>query len=182
MGRLRYSLLATALLLAAGPVLAGDGSLGGTSEGGSDLDLTLPPAVKITGVGGITMDPGASALGSAIVSYDDVCIYSNANADRTYKVTAVGDGAAGAFTVSNGTEALAYTVKFNDEIGGGGDALTKGVQSGELDNGSQSFGCTVESGTNASYEFTMSSAVAQGAVADDYIGALTLTVAPGAAD
>ncbi|MFZ1426724.1 MAG: hypothetical protein WAS21_08160 [Geminicoccaceae bacterium] len=178
MTSLHYSLLATVFLFAAAPAMAAtDGTLGDTSEGSSDIDLTLPPTVKLTGVGDITLAPNADALAANVTMFDDVCVYSNVTAARNFTVTASGDGAANAFTVTDGTTPIAYTVTFKAGTGGTGTALTAGTVSGNFANGANNYDCT--GGATSSFDVTFSPDAMQAGFAGDYTGTLTLLVSPG---
>src|SRR5690606_17204771 len=86
---------------------ATDGTVGINSEGSTDLNLSIPNLVKITGIAdlnfGLYSPPGDAEVD------DDVCVYTNAPSGN-YQVTAHGNGTDDAFTISNGTHVIAYSV------------------------------------------------------------------------
>lgn len=176
--RLRQLLFATTLCLAAGPVLAAtDGTLDDESTGTSDLSLEIPEAVQITDVDDITLTPAAADLANAaaLTGEDAVCVYSNVGTTNDFTVTASGDGTAGAFTVGNGTETIAYIPSFKLTAGAYA-ALTLNTASADYA-GSDTLNCNA--GTNALFQVAYDPAQAQAATADTYTGTLTLLVSPG---
>lgn len=176
--RLRYLLFATTLCLAAGPVLAAtDGDLDTTSTGTSDLSLELPDTVLITDIDDITLTPAAADIFNpvALTGEDAVCVYSNVGATNDFTVTATGDGTADAFTVTNGSETIAYIPSFK-VTAGPYTALTLNTASADYA-GSDSLNCG--GGTNASFQVAYNATEAQAASADTYTGTLTLLISPG---
>ena len=88
------------------------GSYGATSNGQSYITMDLPERAQITAFSDISM----SAFDGVNPTHgrDDVCVYTNDPAGK-YAVRARGDGAASAFTVTDGTDVLAYHVYFNNQ-------------------------------------------------------------------
>ena len=93
-----------------------------------------------------------------------------------YRVTATGSGAGGAFTLSNGSDTLAYQVEFAGRTGGF-VALTAGVARSGF-NGDTQAQCTGLSRQSERVRITISAANLAAAPAGTYAGTLTLTVAP----
>lgn len=180
----RHSILAAAaFLLFAGPVLAGtgteDGTLGSTSTGTSYIDVDIPQQVQITSMVDVGGTIDATQLASGASYGGNVCVYSNVGTTREYTVTATGDGTAGAFTVQDGgTSTLAYSVLFNDSIGGGGSSLTSGTASDPFAAGAGTTTTNCGGSANASYTVSFSSTDLQAALAGEYTGVLTLLVSP----
>lgn len=104
---------------------------------------------------------------------DDFCIFSNA-ASATYTVTAYGQGAAGALTLSSGADELPYALEYDDGSGFVPVPANSPVQrvnavSGAVD-------CS--GGSNARIRVTASHADLLSAPTGTYSGELTLLVAP----
>ena len=77
MKAIRY-ILTTGLvtLLCASLSFAADGTLGSSSTGTTDLDITVPEFVQVTGI----QDPLVSTTyggSGAVAANDDVCVYTN---------------------------------------------------------------------------------------------------------
>jgi hypothetical protein len=169
-------LLCTALLVPS-LALAGDGSLGATSTGTSTIDLVIPDLVRITGVA--NLDLGSWTGAGNLTANDDVCVFRNGTA--TYKITGSGSGAASAFTITDGSHPLAYTVAFNDQSGTVGEiallTTVLSVQQSGADTSSQT--CSAHSADNANFHITITAAALGAVPAGTYTGTLTLVVEPG---
>ena len=108
---------------------ASDGSEGNTSQGSTDLTLTVAEMVKVHKIDDLTFDYtyGLNNAASTIDDFDDVCVYSNmwTGGAHDYRVTMTGNGASSTFkvTCSSGdcdegtTDTIDYTVYWNDESG-----------------------------------------------------------------
>ncbi|MEQ8690877.1 MAG: hypothetical protein RIC89_08580 [Pseudomonadales bacterium] len=149
---------------------ATQGSLGFTSTGDLDIDLTVSDEVRINNLADITLGPftGADVSGSS-----PACVYRNGGPD--YQVTATGDGALNAFTLSNGTDTVPYSVTFTDTV----DAVTLASGTAAVRTGAEGdplLNCS--GGDNASIGVSVTAADASGLPQDTYIGTLTLMVAP----
>jgi len=120
----------TSAALVTSAYAASDGTLGATSTGTSDLEITTTEMAEITGLADLTVNPYGGSGG--VDENDDVCIYTNDTAnDHRYKVTATGswlaNGTAGnLFYLKNSgtTDTIAYTVEWNASTGPGNNALT----------------------------------------------------------
>ncbi|HET6535479.1 MAG TPA: hypothetical protein VFG41_04785 [Sphingomicrobium sp.] len=170
------------LLTCCAPLMTGQamaatqGSLGATSTGSVFINATVPGRVQISGLTDIdfgTVDPTAAAS-----SAEDVCVWSNTSG-RGYTVTASGDGAGNAFTLTDGANDLAYAVEWSDTAGqSSGTGLVSGTALGGLASSATSPTCSAGPATTASLIVKMTAANLQAAVAGSYTGTLTLVVAP----
>lgn len=163
-----------------GEAFAGDGSIGATSVGTSTVSLAVPKLIIITGVANAsfgTYDPTAAAPDFN----DDVSISTNIRAaGRTYQVTATGSGASNALTITDGTQSIPYTVKWNQATGVSGNAaMTAGTALTGRTGANSSLATTTN---NANFEVQMThaniQAVQSAGPGTPYTGTLTLTVAP----
>ena len=161
------------LALTAVPAFATDGSLSTTSsQGTTELTLTVPSMVKITGIEDPLVKDDWDGTGD-LVANDSVCVFAN-HATGAYNITATGDGAAGhEFNVANGANNADYTVNWND--GSGNDPLTHNVAF-TADNASTVEDCSAS--TNATFTVTIAHATAIALPPKVYTGTLTLTVTP----
>lgn len=119
-------LIAVSLATATVATAATDGSLGTTSTGSSDISIEIPAYVRATGFANFSF--GTWSGSGNFDSNDNVCIYSNSTGGG-YQVTATGEGAGGAFTLSNGSGGeLDYEVWWNDAANTTGSVqVTAGV-------------------------------------------------------
>jgi hypothetical protein len=104
---------------------------------------------------------------------DQFCIYSN-NGSGAYTVTASGQGAGGAFTVSTGADTIPLALEYDDGSGYAAmnplTALTRGnASTGNVDCGG---------GSNANVRVAARAADMQVALSGAYVGEITFTVAP----
>lgn len=159
----------------AGAVTA-DGTRGSTSTGTVDISATIPQQVqisKLTTVAFGTVDPTVAASQA-----QNVCVWSNTST-KGYRITATGNGAANAFTLSDGTNTLPYSVEWAGTSGQtSGTALTTGTQLSGLTSTATSPTCATGAATTASLIVKMTAANLSAAVANTYNGTLTLVVAP----
>lgn len=155
---------------------ATQGTAGSTSSGSVAISATVPGRVQISGLTDVvfgTVDP-ASAASSA----ENVCVWSNTSG-KGYTVTASGNGASNAFTLSDGTNALPYSVEWAASSGqSSGTALVSGSALGGLSSTATNPTCSAGPAATASLVVKMSAANLQAAVASSYTGTLTLLVAP----
>ena len=151
------------------------GTLGSTSTGSVSITATVPGRVQIGGLTDIafgTVDPSSAASQS-----EDVCVWSNMSG-RGYQVTATGSGASNAFTLTDGTNTLPYSVEWAGSTGqSSGTALTSGSALTGLTSTALNPTCASGSKT-ASFFVKMNATSLQAAVASSYTGTLTLVVAP----
>ena len=93
---------------------ATDGALGATSTGTVSISASVPTRARITGLSDVAFtnqDPGTPAA-----SAQDVCVWSN-TATKAYTITATGSGTASAFTLTNGSGTVPYSVEWSDTSG-----------------------------------------------------------------
>jgi len=164
------------LLSSASSVLgATDGTLGPTSAGDDNLSLEVPALAKISDIA--DMNFGNYSGTGALTLDDDVCVYVNASSGQ-YKVTAQGSGVASAFTLTDGSQTIAYTVRWNNTSGTSGNAaLTATVQSGTL-TGANTASLTCGGGSNANFQVTMTQSALLNVKSSTYTGVLTLIIDP----
>lgn len=85
------------------------GTAGATSTGSVGISATIPGRVQISGLSDIafgTVDPSTAAS-----SAENLCVWSNTSG-KGYTVTALGSGTSNAFTLTDGTNNLAYSVEW----------------------------------------------------------------------
>ena len=112
--------------------------------------------------------------GSSDLSGDDgLCVYRNSGGSA-YTIQADGDGAGGAFTLTNGIATLPYLVDYDD--GGGYAGLAAGVAAAMT--GANSSAADCGGATNARVRVTVSAVDMSTAAPGAYSGTLTLLVAP----
>ena len=163
---------------------ATDGTLGGTSTGTSTLSVNVPLRALITGVADLNFSSELTTWNGAddVTLADSVCVFTSGGA---YEVTASGSGAANAFTVTDGSTLISYTVQWDDSAGASsGTALTTGVQSSANFSGTTTLGdCTPTPTNNATFIVTMNgdsgtNDLASATTGVNYTGTLTLLVTP----
>jgi len=155
---------------------ATQGTLGSTSTGSVSISATVPGRVQISGLTDIafgTVDPTSAASQA-----ENVCVWSNTSG-RGYQVTATGSGASNAFTLTDGTNTLPYSVEWAGSSGqSSGTALSTGTALGSLSSTAINPTCSAGPAASASLVVKMTAASLQAAVASSYTGTLTLVVAP----
>lgn len=151
---------------------ATDGTVGTTSTGTSTVSLTIPKLVKIASMADFAF--GTYAGTGALDSNDDVNIASNYTG--TYRVTLTGSGAASAFTITNGTQTIAYAPSFNKATGTAGGVL---ATSGTAITAQTGIVKPLATATlNANIRVQMTQANIQAVDAGTYSGTLTIVVTP----
>jgi hypothetical protein len=170
-------LLACSGLMVPGAAQAAtQGTAGATSTGSVTVTATVPGRVQISGLTDVafgTVDPTSPAS-----SAENVCVWSNTSG-KGYSVTASGDGASNAFTLSDGTNSLPYSVEWAGSSGQtSGTALTSGAALAGLSSTATNPTCSAGPAATASLIVKMTAANLQAAVASAYTGTLTLVVAP----
>lgn len=165
------------LQLGSPAVAATDGSLGATSTGSVAITASVPSRVRISGLTNVdftNQDPAALASKA-----QNVCIWSN-TATRGYSITATGSGAGNAFTLSNGTATVPYSVAWSGLIDQtSGSALSAGTASSTLTSSATQQLCN--SGPSGSASLIVGIATADlGTMyaGSNYAGTLTLLVTP----
>lgn len=168
-------LLSSCVCLPTHAYAATDGSLGSSSEGSTYVTLSIPNIVRISGISDLSF--GAYGGSGSPSLDDDICIYEN-NTSGTYKVTAHGSGTSSAFTVTDGSNLIAYAVRFNNVTGTTSNfPLTTNVTSSTL-SGANSASQTCGGGNNANFQVTLQKADLLKVPAGTYSGTLTLVIEP----
>jgi len=169
---------ALACALAAAPSFAANqGSLGATSSGNITITASVPNRARITGLTDVTFanqDPSAAAS-----SAEDVCVWSN-TATKGYTITATGSGTGSAFTLSNGSSTVPYSVEWAATSGQtSGSGLTAGTASSSLTTGAVNQNCSSAPAATASLIVKMATAdLGTMSAGSNYTGTLTLLVTP----
>jgi hypothetical protein len=155
---------------------ATQGTIGATSQGSVSISATIPARAQISGLTDVafgTVDPSAAASQS-----ENVCVWSNTSG-KGYQVTATGSGAGNAFTLTDGTTTLPYSVEWAGSSGqSSGTALATGTALAGLSSTAANPTCSSGPASTASLIVKMTAASLQAAVASSYNGTLTLVVAP----
>lgn len=154
---------------------ATDGTVGATSTGTAEINVSIPQLIKISGLADLNFGT-YSGSGDLDLNENVVVAGNDSSASPTYRVTASGSGASSAFTVSNGTETLPYRVFFNDQAGIAGTTETAATTPLTNQGGIHtSLGTNTE---NANYRVLFAETALQNAAAGAYTGTLTLVVEP----
>ena len=176
----RFVLLGTVLACGLGSgqaFAASQGSLGATSTGSVAITATVPTRARITGLTDIAFtnqDPSVAAS-----SAQNLCVWSN-TATKAYTITATGNGAASAFTLSNGATTVPYSVEWAASSGQtSGTALTAGTASASLTSTAADQICASGPAASASLVVGISTAdLGTMSAGSNYTGSLTLLVTP----
>jgi hypothetical protein len=168
---------AAAMLIDGSAVAATQGTLGTTSTGTVAIGASVPNRVQLSGVTDVSLlnqDPATAA-----VDAQNVCVWSNTST-KGYNVTATGSGTSSAFTLSNGSLTVPYSVEWSGTTGqSSGTALSAGAALTGLKSTAVSATCSSGASSSASLIVKMSTASLQGMqAATTYTGTLTLVVAP----
>lgn len=152
---------------------ATQGTTGGNSTGTLDISVDVNDEVRISNLTDIT---GVFDGTNDVVGSSSACVYRNGTG--LYNITATGDGAGNAFTLTDGVIAtpIPYAVDYND--GSGAIPLTAGVTSSGMSGADQSSDTCATTGNNATISVTVAAADLLPAPAATYVGTLTLVVAP----
>ncbi len=150
---------------------ATDGAVGFNSTGTIDITLTVNDEVRISNLTDINLGvfAGADANGSSAA-----CVYRNGTG--AYQITATGDGAGGAFTLTDGTNSVAYSIDFDD--GTGALPMTSGLPVIGRTGADPASSTCATTGNNAVVSATVAAVDAATLPAGTYAGTLTLLVAP----
>jgi len=153
------------------------GTLGATSTGVITITASVPNRARITGltdVGFLNQDPNSAAS-----SAQDVCVWSN-TATKGYTITASGNGGGSAFTLSNGTTTVPYSVEWAATSGQtSGSTLTAGTASGSLVSTAVNQTCSSAPAASATLLVKMSTTdLGTMTAGSNYAGTLTLVVTP----
>ncbi|OBV10583.1 hypothetical protein [Erythrobacter dokdonensis] len=179
---MKTKILATAaalVCLSAPAFAATQGTPGPTSTGTVTINASITPEVNITNLDDITF--AATSLRTALNTgananqSDDICIWSN-NPDGSFFVTATGDGAANAFTITDGTRTTPYSIVIRD-FAGTSQTLTAGTKSAQYRSNAVAPDCGGSTNTTLTVQIT-STAIAAMEATTTYTGVLTLLVSP----
>jgi hypothetical protein len=158
-------------------VAATQGSLGATSTGTVTITASVPNRARITGLTDVAFtnqDPNTAAS-----SAQNVCVWSN-TATKAYTITASGSGTSSAFTLSNGTGTVPYSVEWASTTGQtSGTALTTATASSSLTTTAVNQTCSSAPTTTSSLIVKMSTTdLGTMSAGSSYTGTLTLLVTP----
>lgn len=173
---------------------ATDGTLGNpTSTGQLNVNVKVDPMVSIRGLDDISLTIDAATIGSNFGSTSGLsqfCVYSNADALGSYKVTVngtAGDGLANPYGLTGGATStkLNHTVGYYDAAAYNSIAATfmrPNVQHSMINTRNAQpratdLNCGNAGGQNASLRVTVRNEVALAALADTYTGTLSVVVA-----
>ena len=177
----RAALLGAALasaLTAAPAYAANQGNLGATSSGNITISASVPSRARITGLADVAFtnqDPGTAASNA-----QNVCVWSN-TATKGYTITATGDGGGvNAFTLSNGSTTVPYTIEWNSSSGQpSGTALSTGTASASLTTTATHQTCSSGVSSTSSLIVRIGTAeLSTMSAGTSYTGVLTLVVTP----
>ena len=161
---------------------ATEGTLNTSSTGSLNFTVSKPARANITNLSDLQL-PGWIAGDGAVALTEDVCIYST-RPSGGYTVLATGDGAGEAFTLSNGSANIAYTVEWNaggvGNLSSGGVSLSSNAVSGGLTGAAtDSSSCSgAIPGPTARLIVGISEPEMARAPSGSYTGSLTLLVTP----
>lgn len=180
MTKLRLAMAAATLLATAGTATAAtQGTLGtGSSTGSMDLSVTISESLRITGLADAAL--GTYGGTGDLTQDTDVCVYTN-DSTGDYQITADNLANSGNFEITNAnSDALAYTVAWNDATGTTGQAaLTANVAlAAQTGADTASDDCSTGASMTSNIEVTFAEAALQAAPSGAYTGTLTLVVTP----
>lgn len=160
-----------AAALASGAFAATDGVPGFSSTGTLDISISVDDEVRISNLSDIILGTfaGTDATGTS-----DACIYRNSA--TTYQITASGNGTANAFTLTDGTGTVGYSVTYAD-ASATPVSMSSGIALTGQDGADSDVDCA-GTGDNAEIGVTVTAADAAALPAGNYAGTLTLVVAP----
>jgi len=101
-----------AVMIAANGFAATPGTIGATSTGTLEIDLTIADEVRISNLEDIDLGQFA---GANLTGGSPACVYRSGTGN--YQITGSGSGTAGAFTLAGGGATVAYSVDFTDGAG-----------------------------------------------------------------
>jgi hypothetical protein len=175
---LMLAVVAPGAFMAVPAFAAHDGTLGATSSGDVTITASVAARARITNLTDVTfssLDPSVAAANN-----QNVCVWSNTT-NKSYKVTATGDGSSSAFTLSNGSGTVPYTVEWAGSTGQtSGTQLTANSASTTFTSGAANQTCSSAPLTTASLivKIGTSDLLTMTAGGSNYTGLLTLSIAP----
>ena len=153
-------------------IAATQGTVGGISTGDLDIDVTINDEVQISNLTDLT----GTFTGVDMTLTDTACVYRNAGGD--YTVTAQGDGAANAFTITDGATVVPYTVQWSSDGGTTFESLATSVTSASHTGNAAPDCSAAPAGDNVTIQVDLAAIDLVAAAAGTLSGTLTLTVAP----
>jgi hypothetical protein len=171
---------AGSLACMAAPALAStQGTPGQTSTGTVTINASITPEVNISNLDDFTFTATelqtALNTGRGAPKIDAICVWSN-NVDGSYFITATGDGAGNAFTITNGTDTADYALSWIAD-GQTGRVLVSGTKSQRFTSAATVPDCG--GGTTARLLLTIPQLTVQALRSGTtYTGVLTLLVSP----
>ena len=170
---LKAGTLFLAVLIASDVFAATDGTVGATSTGTATISVTLPKLVRVRGLRDFAF--GSYTGTGDLTDNENINVSSNYTAG-TYRVRARGSGAAFAFTLTDGTSLIPYTVAYNDATGTSGEvALTADTNLTTQGGIVKPLSTTTD---NANYHVNILEANLQAVDAGSYSGTLSLIITP----
>lgn len=157
---------------------ATQGTLGATSTGTINITLTVPSQAQITGLTDVTFTNQSPSVAAS--NAQNICVYSN-TATKGYTVTATGNGASNAFTLTSAAlTPIPYSVQFAGTSGQtSGTSLLTGVASTGFTSTAVNPTCSSAPLTTASLIVGITTTNLQLAQAGaSYTGILTLLITP----
>jgi hypothetical protein len=172
---------ALGMLMASAGSFAADGpKTTGSSAASSQVRGTIPQMIRITGLGDgsdqFSLGNYDPAVPADLVATDTFCVFRN-KTSGTFAIELEGDGGTTAttdFKIDDGTNDLAYTVKYNDDSTG--TLVAYATPGTTLTGQSANTNPVCASGITAGLEITVAQADADAAIAGTYTGNLTVTV------
>ena len=154
---------------------ATQGTIGATSTGAVSISVVLGTLARVTSLDDISFGTW-SGTGDLSVA-DDICVWVSGGG---YEVTAEGNGTGNAFELTNGSDTINYTVKWDDVAGStSGSTMTSGSTLGSQTSSATSTDCDGGSGTmTATVQVDIAEAELGAAGSGAYNGVLTLLIAP----
>lgn len=155
---------------------ATDGNLDTISQGTFNVTLTIPGQVRLSGL--VDFDFGIYTLNTgALEDNQDLCVWTNTNAGN-YQVTASGDGAGSAFTMTNGSNEIPFEVWWNDVTGtASNEQLTPAVAKVQTGANTQTDDCSV-GGDSANLQVKISASNLISQPNGSYSGNVALLIEP----
>lgn len=174
---IRNSLSALALASVAnlGHAALVQGTLGATSTGSLDIDVSIQNLVLISGLNNISLGT-YNGTDPSLTGSDSFCVYRNGSGSYTATVSGSYNAGAGTgFLVYGGTgsDTMAYTVTYN------GTGITHGSTTATQTGNSSSQSCVGDVGNvNATIGVTIQGSVLQAAPTGNYLGTITILISP----
>lgn len=172
----------SAIVFSGVAVAATQGTLGTTSTGSVNINVTKPARASITNLSDMTVTNWLTGGGDQVLT-NDVCVYST-RPSGGYTIRASGSGVGGGFLLANGALTLPYSVVWNSggvgALANTGTTLTPNITSSGLTKASTtSSTCNGSTpGPTARLVVTLLAANLEAAADGTYTGSLTLIVTP----